>query len=139
MVASRTAADTGAMQTARATRVFIVEDSPSIRERLVELLESDVVTVVGEAETPDAAVVGIRQAQPDYVVLDLKLSGGSGIDVLRRLHPDLPEIRFIVLTNHADRQYQRTCERAGASYFLDKSTEFGKVKDLIVGLDTIHS
>ena len=57
------------METRCSGRVFIVEDSASIRSRLVELVgEIDGVCVVGEAETPDAAVAGIRQTQPHCVV-----------------------------------------------------------------------
>jgi two-component system response regulator DevR len=113
-------------------RVFIVEDSPPIRSRLVELLgEIDGVRVVGEAQTPDEAVAGIRQTQPHCVVLDLQLIGGTGIDVLRAVHPGSPEIAFVVLTANPTAQYRRVCMQAGADWFLDKSTEFGKLKEVI--------
>ena len=121
-----------AMETRCSGRVFIVEDSASIRSRLVELLgEIDGVCVVGEAETPDEAVAGIRETQPHCVVLDFQLLGGTGVDVLRAVHPGSPEIAFVVLTNHPTAQYRRVCMEAGANWFLDKSTEFGKLKDVV--------
>ena len=121
------------METRCSGRVFIVEDSASIRSRLVELLgEIDGVCVVGEAETPDEAVAGIRETQPHCVVLDFQLIGGTGVDVLRAVHPGSPEIAFVVLTNHPTAQYRRVCMDAGASWFLDKSTEFGKLKDVVI-------
>lgn len=126
------------MQTARRTKVFIVEDSAPIRERLVELLTAiEGASVVGEAATPSGAVAGIRSTHPDCVVLDLQLLGGTGIEVLRELHPEAPQIVFVVLTNHPTAQHRRICTQAGASFFLDKSSEFGKIRDLIARLNLV--
>ncbi|HEX9276188.1 MAG TPA: response regulator transcription factor [Casimicrobiaceae bacterium] len=120
------------METRNCSRVFIVEDSPSIRGRLVELLgEIEGVCVVGEAETPGDAVTGIQQTKPHCVVLDYQLIGGTGVDVLRAVRPASPEIAFVVLTNHPNAQYRRVCMQAGADWFLDKSTEFGKIKEVV--------
>ena len=69
-------ADSTVMATNCAARVFIVEDSPSVRSRLVELMgEMDGVCVVGEAESPAEAVAGIRRTQPHCVILDFQLIG----------------------------------------------------------------
>ena len=120
------------METRNCNRVFIVEDPASIRSRLVELLgEIEGVCVVGEAETPADAVTGIQQTKPHCVVLDYQLIGGTGVDVLRAVHPGSPEIAFVVLTNHPNAQYRRVCMEAGADRFLDKSTEFGKIKEVV--------
>jgi len=120
------------METRNCSRVFIVEDSAPIRSRLVELLgEIEGVCVVGEAETPGDAVTGIQQTKPHCVVLDYQLIGGTGVDVLRAVRPASPEIGFVVLTNHPNAQYRRVCMEAGADWFLDKSTEFGKIKEVV--------
>ena len=128
------AADSGAMgSTYTPHKVFVVEDAPSIRARLVELIdEIDDVRVVGEAESPADAVAGILETRPHCVVLDFRLTGGTGVDVLRAVHPTSPEIGFIVLTNHPTAQYRRACMEAGAFAFLDKSTELEKLKDVVV-------
>lgn len=119
-------------------RVFIVEDSPSVRSRLVDLLRPvEYVHIVGEAETPADAVQGILVTHPDYVVLDFQLIGGVGIEVLRAVHAQAPEIQFIVLTNHPHPQYRRLCMDSGAHYFFDKSTEFIRVRDVIRDTDPI--
>ena len=105
-------------------KVFVVEDSPSVRRRLIELLgEMEGVAVVGEAEMPQEAITGIFRTLPDCVVLDFRLVGGTALDVLHAVHPALPDVAFIVLTNHPSAQYQRACIEAGAVAFLDKSTE----------------
>jgi DNA-binding NarL/FixJ family response regulator len=120
---------------APALKVFIVEDSPPIRERLIELTsEIDGVAVVGLAETPTDAISKILSSRPDCVVLDYQLLGGTGVDVINAVHPKAPDLVFVVLTNHANPKYRRVCLEAGASWFLDKSTEFRKIKEIIAGL-----
>ena len=117
------------------TKVFIVEDSASIRERLIGLLAGmEEVSVVGEAATPQSAVEGILRTRPNLAVLDIHLTGGSGIEVLRKVHPEAPEVDFVVLTNHPSPQYRRACMESGASHFLDKTTEFFKVGEIIARL-----
>lgn len=126
------------MSTAIRTRVFIVEDSPPIREHLVEMLdEIPGVAVVGCAESPDEAIAGILRTNPDCVILDYQLIGGTAVDVLRGVHPVSPATVFLVLTNHPIPQYRRVCLEAGASRFFDKSLEFGKVRDAIANLDPL--
>jgi two-component system, NarL family, response regulator DevR len=115
--------------------VFIVEDSASIRQRLAIMLgDIEGVTVVGQADTPGDALEGILRTRPDSVVLDIQLIGGSGLDVLRKAHPQVPATVFIVLTNQPNPQYRRICMEAGAAYFFDKSSEIAKVREVIAGL-----
>ena len=124
-----------AMNAAQRTEVFIVDDLPAMRERLRELItDLDGVDIVGDAGTPDDAIAGIRRTNPDCVLLDYQLDGGTGVDVLRVMHPESPEIVFIVLTNHVTEQHRRTCLDAGARFFLDKSTEFGRIRSTIADI-----
>ena len=127
------------MSTHIRTKVFVAEDSPLIRDRLVEMLvEVDGVTVVGAVETPEDAIAGIVRTNPDYVVLDYQLKGGTAVDVLRAVHPQLPATVFLVLTNHANPQYRRICLEAGASFFFDKSLEFDKFRDVVAAATLQH-
>ena len=112
--------------------VFVVEDSPLIRERLLELLAPvEGARTVGWAERADEAIRAILERRPQAVVLDVQLAQGSGIDVLRALHEQAPCIDVYMLTNFASPQYRRQCERLGARGFYDKSTEFERVRDAI--------
>jgi DNA-binding NarL/FixJ family response regulator len=127
------------MQTNRPTNVYIVDDSPSIRSRLIEMLAAmPDVKLAGQAGSAGDAVDGILLTLPDSVLLDLNLSGRSGIEVLRAVHKREPGIVFVVLTNHAEPQYRRACAMAGAAYFLDKSTEFERVRDVIAEIAATH-
>jgi len=120
------------METTAMTRVYIVEDSAPIRARLAEMLSlMERVSVVGESGNAREAVAGILRVRPDSVLLDLNLMGRTGIDVMRSVHPKAPEIVFVVLTNHAEPQYRRAATEAGAAYFLDKSNEFDRVREVI--------
>jgi DNA-binding NarL/FixJ family response regulator len=114
------------MNAAHKTEVFIVDDVPSMRERLRELLaEVPDVDVVGDA------IAGILEKHPACVLLDYQLVGGTGVDVLRAVHDRAAGTVFVVLTNHPDPQYRRACMAAGADHFFDKSTEFERVADVL--------
>ena len=120
------------MQTARPNQVFIVDDSPLIRARLADMLAAmSGQVLVGEASNARDAIAGIRRTQPDSVLLDLNLMGRTGLDVMRTVHPEAPGVVFVVLTNHSESQYRQACIDAGAAYFLDKSSEFGRVSDVL--------
>jgi DNA-binding NarL/FixJ family response regulator len=120
------------MHTTRTNHVYIVEDSAPIRQRVAEMLgRLDDVKVVGEAANAREAIAGIRRTQPDSVLLDLNLMGPSGFEVLKAIGPERPEVVFVVLTGHTDAQYERACRSHGASYFLDKLTDFERVPEVL--------
>jgi DNA-binding NarL/FixJ family response regulator len=115
-------------------KVFVVEDSAAVRERLVEMIrELADVDVVGEAETYDTAVAGIMSAQPDVAILDIKLADdtGSGIDVLNQVRKAIPALRAIMLSNYVTPQHLKASSDAGAEFFLDKSSEFERIPEIL--------
>jgi len=129
-------AATPSPQTDAAMRVFVVEDSPVIRERLLAMLAGiDDTKAVGVAATAGEAIEGIVAARPDVVVLDLRLAeGSSGIEVLRALRAKdlaVEAIDVYLLTNFAEAPYRRVAERLGVQGFFDKSTEFERVRDVL--------
>lgn len=115
-------------------KVFIVEDSPAVLERLVEIVrELSDVDLVGDAASYDDAVSGILATRPDVAILDIKLADGrgSGIDVLARVRPDLPEMKAIVLSNYVTPQHLKASADAGAEYFLDKSADTDRLPEIL--------
>ena len=102
--------------------VFLVEDSAGLGQRLVAELEEVVgVRVVGWAENEADATAAITRLRPRFVVLDLRLTQGSGLGVLaavKRLDP--PPI-VAVLTNYPEPQYRARCAELGADYFFSKA------------------
>lgn len=120
-------------------KLYIVDDSVDIRDRLLALFAGDAgIRVVGEAATAPQAVVDILATEPDAVLLDLELQDSNGLQVLRAVHPQMPRINFVVLTNHAEPQYRRACLHAGASHFLDKANDFDRVRDAVHATPARH-
>jgi DNA-binding NarL/FixJ family response regulator len=115
--------------------VLIADDSNVVRERMTALL-NDVpgVSVVGEAGSVSTTLEELRRLQPSVLVLDLSMPGGSGLDVLRQMDTQQPRPVIIVLTNYSFPEYEKEACRFGASAFLNKSTQFAKVAELVRAL-----
>lgn len=112
-------------------KVFIVDDSLIVREHLVTMLDELVgIEIVGQAENVADAISGIRLRQPDVVILDIRMPGGNGIDVLQTIKQYEAAPMVIILTNYPYAGYRQKCLQAGADFFLDKSTEFDQIPDL---------
>ncbi|MBE0627060.1 MAG: response regulator transcription factor [Burkholderiales bacterium] len=112
--------------------VFLVEDSPAIRARLATTIRGiDGAQLAGEAGTVGSAIDGIRATRPGAVILDLQLEDGSGLEVLRAVRPTAPALHVAVLTNYATDQHRRACMDAGAEYFLDKSSDFPRIREIV--------
>src|SRR6266568_1761879 len=103
-------------------KVFIVDDSPVVRERLATLLSD-----LPSAEIAFEAISATRRLKPDVMLLDISMPGGSGIHVLEMVKKERPAPLVIMLTNFAHEQYRQKCLQLGADFFFDKSTEFEKV------------
>ena len=113
-------------------KVFLVEDSAAVCERLVEMIEQGGEhQVVGEAATYDTALTGIDAARPDVGIFDIKLKQGSGIDALAEAKRRMPQLVGIVLTNQLTAQYERASSDAGARYVLDKTRDFQRITDIL--------
>jgi DNA-binding NarL/FixJ family response regulator len=114
------------------SRVLVVEDSPLIRERLVDLIQSyPGVRVTAEADAENAALAALHDQTFDAAVVDLQLRQGSGFGVLRALRQLSPQPLTIVLTNSAVRAVRDRCLALGAHYFFDKSNEFDRVAEAL--------
>lgn len=112
-------------------KVFIADDSLIVREHLVTMLDELAgIEIVGQAENVAEAISGIRILQPNVVILDIRMPGGNGIDVLRHVKQDKVGPMVIILTNYPYPGYRQKCLQAGADFFLDKSTEFDQIPEL---------
>jgi DNA-binding NarL/FixJ family response regulator len=108
-------------------KIFLADDSSLIRARVAAMLGAPAMTIVGQAETPQACIDGILATRPDVVVLDVQLEGGHGLDVLRAVRPAAPQIAFVVFSNNSGPAYRKRYLGAGAVSFLDKSAEFDQL------------
>lgn len=110
----------------RTRRVFLADDSAAIRTRVAGMLAGSA-EIVGQGETPSACIEGILSTHPDVVVLDVQLEGGQGLEVLRAVRAHDPRIAFVVFSGNSSAAYRKRYLAAGASRFLDKSTEFDQL------------
>ena len=114
-------------------KVFIADDSLIVRERLVTMLDEVIgVEVVGQAEHVAEAVSAIGKLKPDVVILDILMPDGSGIDILRNIKQQAEAAPLvIILTNYPYPAYRQKYLQAGADFFLDKTTEFDQIPELL--------
>lgn len=112
--------------------VFLVEDSLAIRARLAATIQGvEGAELVGVAGRVAQAIDGIRATHPSAVILDLQLEDGSGLEVLKAVHPASPALHVAVLTNYATDQHRRASLDAGAEFFLDKSSDFPRIREIV--------
>jgi DNA-binding NarL/FixJ family response regulator len=112
--------------------VLIVDDSPLVRERLSALLaDASGLHIVGEAANATEALNAVERLAPDAVVLDIRMPGASGMEVLERIKGNHPETMVIMLTNYDFDDYRRRCLASGADYFFNKAREFEQVVEVL--------
>jgi DNA-binding NarL/FixJ family response regulator len=113
--------------------VYLVEDSPIMLERLLEVIRDVGATVEGHAEDATTAVGEIAALRPDVVIVDIALREGTGFHVLDGIG-DLPEavrpVR-VVLTNFTRDWYRNAAKHLGAEYFFDKSSQVPEMLDVL--------
>jgi two-component system, OmpR family, response regulator len=116
-------------------RAYIVEDSPTIRENLIETLqELALVEPVGTAETEYEGKQWLAQNDEywDLAIVDLFLKQGSGLNILEACRARRPGQKMIVLSNHATNDVRWRCAQLGADAVFDKSTEIEALVDYCV-------
>ena len=115
-------------------RVFIVDDSKQVRERLISLLSDyPEIRIVGQSGNGKEAMNALDAQKPDTVILDIRLPGRNGIQLLGEIKAAHPEITVIMLTNYDFDQYRNQCMQLGADYFFNKTLEFEKLVNVLVG------
>ena len=118
-------------------RVMVADDHTLVRQSLVSVLAaSGVCEVVGEAADGIEAVALALRLRPDVAIVDISMPGLSGIEVVRRLHAELPATRTLVLTMHEEDEYVLHVVRAGASGYLLKDSA---IDELIHAVRQVHA
>jgi DNA-binding NarL/FixJ family response regulator len=103
------------------TRILIVDDHPLVREGLIGLLaaQSDFV-VCGEASGVAEARQLVASTRPDVAIIDLTLSDGTGIELIKDLRTRCPAVKLLVLSMHDESLYAERALRAGAVGYVSK-------------------
>lgn len=116
-------------------RILLVDDHEVVRLGLKTLLDRHPqFTVIGEAATAHEAVKFVEQHNPDIVVMDIRLPGGSGISACEEITDNHPDTEVIMLTSYAEDEMLFSAIRAGAAGYVLK--QIGG-DDLIQALEAI--
>ena len=120
-------------------KLLIVDDSKIVCERLQQMLIPITdVEIVGQAHNAEDAIKSISELKPEVVILDIRLPGKNGIDVLKDIRDKKLPLRVIVLTNYPYPQYRKKCEELEADYFFDKVAEIEMIPKVIAELVKVN-
>lgn len=113
-------------------RVFIADDHAIVREGLKQILaESRDIIVAGEAENGIDAIKLFRKAKCHVMLLDISMPDRSGIEVLKQLKKEQPELAVLMLSMHREDQYAIRSLKAGAAGYLTKQSAPRELVDAI--------
>ena len=101
-------------------KVLVADDHQILREGLVTILGKAGMTVVGEAADGRTVVRLARELKPNVVIMDIAMPELNGIEATRQIAAEVPGVRIIALSMHADRHFVRGMLQAGASGYLLK-------------------
>lgn len=102
----------------------MVDDHPVFRLGLAALLRSaDGLELVGEAASGKEAMAALRDMDVDLVLIDLSLEDGSGLDLIKRLKAERPEMRALVISMHDENLFADRALRAGAIGYIAKDVD----------------
>ncbi len=113
-------------------RVLIADDHPVFRFGLRTLLKADpAMEVVGEAANGEEAIAQASRLSPNVILMDLNMPGVNGIEAVRRILADQPQVHVLVLTMFDDDDSVFAAMRAGARGYLLKGAEGGETLQAI--------
>jgi DNA-binding NarL/FixJ family response regulator len=102
-------------------RIFLIDDHPVLRDGLRRLLETEPdLMVCGEAENARKTFESIHATTPDLAIVDISLTGPSGIELVKGLKSRFPQLRMLMLSMHDEVLYAERALRAGAKGYVMK-------------------
>jgi DNA-binding NarL/FixJ family response regulator len=119
------------------TKVLLADDHALVRDGLRHILEgTSGFEIAGEANDGPTTIALVRSTPADVLVLDLSMPGRNGVELVKQIKDELPTLRILVLTMHAEQQYAVRAFKAGASGYLTKESAS---KELVSALTKISA
>ncbi len=115
-------------------KILLVDDHSLVRQGVRRLLAAIPDAEILEAATSHEALAQFRQAKPDIVLLDISLAGASGLELLKRLLIENPNVKVLMLSMHAEAQYAARALQAGARGYISKGAS---AEELILGVQRV--
>lgn len=112
-------------------KLLIADDHRLFRESLSNLFTNKSLKVIGMASNGSEAIELAREKLPDVILMDIGMDGMDGITATRILKKDLPNVKIVGLSMHADKNYIKGMLEAGAHGYLLKSCSYAQLVDAI--------
>lgn len=106
-------------------KLFLVEDEALIRSGLKHLIEEVIggFQVVGEAENGRAALEALKSVKPDVLITDIRMNEMNGLELIRRIRDQYPDLYILILSGFADFEYAKQAIKYGISDYLLKPVD----------------
>ena len=105
---------------ATSVKVVVVDDTPHVRSMLVDMLELDGFSVVGEAGSGEQAIEKVPEADPDVIVMDHRMPGMDGLETAEAIRRQRPDQAIILYTAYLDADIEAAAKRAGVAVCIGK-------------------
>ncbi|MCF7802599.1 MAG: response regulator transcription factor [Candidatus Marinimicrobia bacterium] len=104
-------------------KVLIIDDHELVRQGIRKMLENEVdFTIIGEAPSRNDADALLSELEVDVVLLDISFPDDNGIDILKSIKKQYPDLPVLILSMHEDKQYIVEAMQANASGYLTKGS-----------------
>lgn len=119
----------------RPVRVVLADDHPLVRQGIRTMLDASTeVDVVAEASNGEELIELVSMHHPDVVVVDIRMPEMDGLEAVRRIRRDHPDVRALMLTVHDEDAYVHEAIKAGASGYLLKTVS---EEELVKGINAV--
>lgn len=109
-------------------RILIVDDHPIVRHGLKQMIDAEPDLVVcGEAQSDREARAAIRELDPDVMIVDVSLAQGDGMDLVREVRAQRPQLPMLVLSMHDEAIYAERLLAAGARGYIMKEAPYSEL------------
>ena len=116
-------------------KLMLVDDHPLFMEGLQYLLETHGIEVAGTAKNGREAIEKARILKPDIILMDIKMPGLSGLDALKLIKAEMPDIKVVVLSASEEDDDLFDAVKLGASGYLLKNINAGEVIDMLQDIE----
>jgi DNA-binding NarL/FixJ family response regulator len=109
-------------------KIILADDSDLILERLKEMLGTlRHVEIVASLKNGNDTLEALRELKPEVAIVDIRMPGLTGLEVLHKTKREGSKTKFIILTFYSSDHYRQLAFQSGADYFFNKADDFDKV------------
>ena len=113
-------------------RVLLADDSDLILDRLQQMLRlHPLVEIAGSFKDGIKTLEALKSLKPDLAIVDIKMPGLTGLEVLHEIRKEDSHLKFMILTFYSSENYRKLAMQYGADYFFSKVDDFEKISTVV--------